>query len=311
MIDSRLRSLQLVAWHGTVTAAAQALHYTPSAVSAQLKSLAAELGVEVLERQGRAVHLTPAGRLLLEHTEELSARWEQMHSELRRSGDYVPGPLRMCGFSSAAATLLPGAATRVLAAHPGCEFRIIEADPDTCFELLLADDADLAVVVATPSLPRIDDPRFEQRPLASDPLDLLVPLGHRFATRSSVRLAETAHEEWILDHPGRPHHQLVLMSCLAAGFNPSVAHDIVEWDTGAALVHAGLGVCLVPRLARLPSGYDIVRVPLAGDPRPSRQIRTGIRAGTGNSPLLTTAMAALSDLAGTSLGAQQGPAPEG
>lgn len=246
--------------------------------------------MDLLVRKGRTVQLTPAGRLLLEQAGELAARWERMHTELLRTSDRTPGSLRLCGFSTAAASLLPQVATRVLAAHPGTEVRIIEADPQDCFELLLADLADLAVVVTTASLPPHEDPRFEQRSLMEDPLDLLVPAGHRFAQRDCVPLAETAHEAWIMDHPGRPNHQLVLTSCLAAGFNPTVAHEIAEWDPGAALVHAGLGVCLVPRLARLPSGYDIVRVPLQGDPRPARQVRTGVRAGSSDSPLIATSL---------------------
>ncbi len=297
MIDPRLRSLQLVAWHGTVTAAAATLHYTPSAVSAQLRSLSEELGVTLLERQGRTVRLTPAGRLMLQQAEELSARWEQMHTELLRASERTPGSLRLCGFSTAAASLLPRVAGRVMSDHPGTEVRIIEADPQECFELLLADAADVAVVVTTASLPRLDDTRFEQQSLMDDPLDLLVPAGHQFAGRASVPLADTAGEAWIMDHPGRANHQLVLTSCLAAGFNPTVAHEIEQWDSAAALVHAGLGVCLVPRLARLPAGYDLVRVPLQGDPSPARKVRTGIRAGSSGSPLIATSLAALSLLA--------------
>lgn len=57
-----------------------------------------------------------------------------------------------------------------------------------------------------------------------------MPAGHPLARRASVPLAETAHESWIMDHPGRPNHQLVLTSCLAAGFNPTVAHEIAELD---------------------------------------------------------------------------------
>lgn len=285
-----------MAWHGTVTAAAATLNYTPSAVSAQLKSLAAAVGVELLERKGRRVYPTSQGRLLLEFAEELNTRWEQMHSELMRAADGPPGTLRLCGFSTAAANLLPRVATDVNAAHPSAQVRIIEADPEECFELLLADSADLAIVVTTDRLPRLDDPNFEQHPLISDPLDLLLPVGHRFAGMTSVALSEMARDDWIMDHPGRPNHQLVMTSCLAAGFNPTIAHEIVEWDTGAALVHAGLGVRLIPRLARLPAGFDVVRVPLRGDPSPSRQIRTGIRAGSSGNPLLATALSVLAQL---------------
>lgn len=285
-----------MAWHGTVTAAAATLNYTPSAVSAQLKSLTAAVGVELLERKGRRVYPTSQGRLLLKFAEELNTRWEQMHSELMRASDGPPGTLRLCGFSTAAANLLPRVATDVVAAHPSAQVRIIEADPEECFELLLADSADLAIVVTTDRLPRLDDPNFEQHPLISDPLDLLLPVGHRFAGMTSVSLSDMARDDWIMDHPGRPNHQLVMTSCLAAGFNPTIAHEIVEWDTGAALVHAGLGVCLIPRLARLPAGFDVVRVPLRGDPSPSRQIRTGIRAGSSGNPLLATALSVLAQL---------------
>ncbi len=297
MIDPRLQTLRLVSWHGTVTAAAAALHYTPSAVSAQLKSLGKDLNIRILERQGRAVQLTSTGRLLVRYADELNARCSQMHVALLREDNRSPETLRLCGFSSGAATLLPQVAKKVLQMHPWVHVTIVEADPERCFELLLADAADLAVVVTTDASPRLDDQRFEQGSLAADPLDLLVPADHRFAALTSVPLSQTAHEAWIMDHPGRPNYQMVLTSCLAAGFNPSPVHHISEWETGAALVDAGLGVCLTPRSTRLPAGYAIVRVPLQGTPSPSRQIRTAIQAGTSTGPLLASALVTLAELA--------------
>ena len=89
------------------------------------------------------------------------------------------------------------------------------------------------------------------------------------------------NDQWILDRPGSPYHRLVRTACAAAGFQPETAHQSREWETGAALVSAGLGVALIPRLARLPDGFDVVRVPLRGDPVPSRKILTGIRIGLG------------------------------
>lgn len=297
MIDSRLQTLRLVAWHGTVTAAAASLHYTPSAVSAQLKSLSNELGVELLERQGRAVHLTSTGRLLVRQADELHARWAQMHADLLAEGHRSPGALRLCGFSTAAATLLPQVAKSVLQTRPGAQVSIVEADPARCFELLLADAADLAVVVTTEASPRLEDARFEQRSLAADPLDLLVPADHRFARLATVPLAMTSDEPWIMDHPGRPNFQMVMTSCLAAGFNPTPAHAIAQWETGAALVDAGLGVALIPRSTRLPLGFDIVRVPLEGTPSPARHIRAAIQAGSAKGPLLASALDTLDTLA--------------
>lgn len=300
MIDKRLHVLRLVAETGTVTAAAAALNYTPSAVSHQLRALAKELGVTLIVPHGRNVRLTPAARTLLAQADELFARWEEMRAELADSSDSADagiGVLRLCGFSTAAAALLPSVVADVRRRFPRLLVQIIEADPEECFDLLLAEDADVAVVVATGSLPPSSDSRFDQAPLFDDPLDLLVPSDHSLAGRSSVLLRDAADENWILDRPGRPHRGLVLAACAAAGFSPAVAHQAAEWDTGAALVSAGLGVALVPRLARLPDGYRVVRIPLRGEPTPARRILTGVRAGSRNQPAIAEALRALVDTA--------------
>lgn len=298
MIDTRLQVLRLLAEHGTVTATADALHYTPSAVSHQLRTLARDLDVTLLVQDGRRVKLTPAARTLLAHVDELYERWEQIRADVAASAGEATGFLRICGFSTAAAALLPQVGAHIAEAHPRVVVQIIEADPEECFDLLLADYADLAVVVATPTLPSSTDPRFDQMPLLDDPLDLLVPAGHRLAGRDSVELSETANDPWILDRPGRPHHQLVLTACSEAGFRPTVAHQAAEWDTGAALVGAGFGVSLVPRLARLPTGYSVVRVPLRGGP--SRHVRTGVRRGRRGDPVIAAALGALQEAAAAS-----------
>ncbi len=297
MIDHRLKVLRMVATHGTVTAAAQALHYTPSAVSHQLRTLSRDLGVELLVKQGRGVRLTPAALVLLAHADELYARWEQIRTELAASTDEGSGRLRLCGFSTAAAALLPQVAAQFRASHPYGEVRLIEDDPEACFDLLLADEADIAVVVATESIPPTNDRRFDQRPLLEDPLDLLVPADHPLAGHRSVQLSQTVDEPWITDKPGRPYHQLVLTACAAAGFTPAVAHQATEWETGAALVAAGFGVSLVPRLARMPAGYPIVRIPLRGDPTPARHILTAVRRGSRGHPTLVAALDALDEIA--------------
>lgn len=297
MIDRRLHVLRVVAAQGTVTAAARALNYTPSAVSHQLRGLSQHLGVTLVEPAGRGLRLTAAGRILLEHADELYGRWEEIRAELAQSDPGHGGTLRLCGFSTAAAALLPRVAARVRATHPRGTVRIIEADPDDCFDLLLTEQADLAVVVAMASLPPKSDPRFDQASLLEDPLDLLVPGDHPLAGRSSVLLSEAADEPWILDRPDRPLRQLVQAACAAAGFSPSVAHEAAAWDTGAALVDAGLGVCLIPRLARLPAGYDITRVPLRGDPTPARHLLTGVRRGSGRQPMTATALTAIQEIA--------------
>ncbi|GGF35728.1 LysR family transcriptional regulator [Marmoricola endophyticus] len=297
MIDARLRVLRVVADRGTIAAAAEALAYTPSAVSHQMRTLARDVGAVLLEPEGRGVRLTRAARLLLERTDELFVRWEEIHAEVQRTLGETTGRLRLAGFSTAASVLLPPV---VAAAHrtlPRTSCHIVEADPEVCFEMLLADRVDVAVVVATNPLPPSGDRRFEQHPLMVDSLELLVPKGHHLENRPWVRLADAAHEEWILDRPGRPYHQLTSAACTSAGFTPAAAHEIVEWDTCAALVAAGLGVALVPRLARLPVSDDVVRLPLRGDGAPVRHIRTIIRRGTSDQPEIALALSELQRVA--------------
>ncbi len=291
----------MVASHGTVTAAARALNYTPSAVSHQLRSLARELDVTLLVQEGRGVRLTPAARTLLAHADELYARWEEMKAELATASGRGLGTLRLCGFSTAAATLLPPVAQQLRTTHPETVVQIIEADPEECFDLLLADHADVAVVVATSALPPSVDPRFDQEPLLDDPLDVLLPTDHPLAHETSVRLDQTAAEPWILDRPGRPYHQLVISACNDAGFTPAIAHRATEWETAAALVAAGLGIAMIPRLARLPAGYAVARVQLHGDPSPSRHILTSVRRGSAQYPEIATTLEALRSTASRSM----------
>lgn len=299
MIDRRLTVLRAVARHGTVTAAAHICHLTPSAVSHQLSSLGRELDVMLLEHVGRNVRLTPAAHLLLAHADALAAQWETARAEL---ADYqaktVTGPLRICGFSTAAAVLVPAAAKRLRSRHPHLTIRLSEAEPGRAFDALSAGDTDIAVVVATADVPSRSDPAFEQHPLYNEPLDLLTASDHELAGRSSIALSDASGDVWIVGTPGTAYHQLVLLACASAGFVPDIGHYADEWDTGAALVAHGFGVALVPRLAHLPSDYPTVRVPVSEQPFPTRHILAGVRAGSARQPAIAAGLYALREIAG-------------
>lgn len=297
MIDRRLRVLSVLASTGTVTATAHALQYTPSAVSAQLRTLSEQLGVTLVVADGRRLQLTAAGRALVARLDELYELWERIEGDVKRAAGEISDSLRLCGFSTAAAALLPTVAGRIRAAHPMARVQIIEANPEECFEMLAVDQADLAVVIAMPDIPPRTDRRFSQQSLMDDPLDLLLPLTHPLAQRESIPLVDAAQEGWITDHEGSAYHRLLLTACAAAGFTPDVRHRSVEWESTAALVDAGFGCALVPRMARLPAGYDIVRVPLAGEPQPARAILTATRRGGEAAPLVGEALAELDALA--------------
>ncbi|MFD5854753.1 LysR family transcriptional regulator [Streptomyces chartreusis] len=296
MIDlRRLHVLRAVAHYGTVTAAAGALHFTTSAASQQIRQLARELGVDLLEPQGRGVRLTPAAESLLAHADAIQARWEQAELDLRADHGAPAGLLRVSGFPVAVSVLLAPMAARLRERHPQLTVRMREAEAPTGFDLLFEGEADLAVVEATIFNPPLSDDRFDQQPLLDDPFDLVVPEGHPLAGRDRVDLAEAAREDWIApvpDSPCRPH---VLSACGAAGFTPDIVHHARDWNVMAHLIAHGLGVALIPRLAQLTPHLPITRVRCTGNPH--RKLLTCTRGGGHARPAVAAALAELRELA--------------
>ena len=296
MLDPRLRSLQLVAHHGSVTAAARVLHFTPSAVSQQLRGLAEEFGVDLVHQVGRGMEPTAAGRVLLRHIEALTARAEQARADLAEVQE-APGAIGLCGFSTAASVLLAPTAAALHEHFPELAVQVVEAEPARCVDLVVAGQCDLALLVADEHTPPDTDARFDQRPVLEDPIDLAVPAGHPLTTRARVRLADAAREPWIAARPASAYHRLCLSACQAAGFTPAIAHYADEWDTGAALVAHGLGIFLLPRLAPLHRDDEVVRLPLVGPSAPVRRIVALTRAGTTEQPVIAHALASITESA--------------
>lgn len=159
---TRLRVLVAVARHGSVTAAARSLNYAQPSVSHHLARLEAETGAQLIQRSGRSVRLTDAGRLLAERAEEILGRLEAAENELAAQVGQRAQRIRLAAFTSALATFVPAAAARLRAAHPGTELVLMEAEPAEAVRLLRAGQADVALacrylqdgeVVYQPGLP--------------------------------------------------------------------------------------------------------------------------------------------------------------
>ncbi|MEU5833479.1 LysR substrate-binding domain-containing protein [Streptomyces diacarni] len=296
MIDLRLlHTLRVLHSEGTVTATAHALHLSPSAVSQQLRQLAQQTGAELLRQDGRTLRLTPAGRVLLRHADVLHAQWEQARADLAASGGGGRLTLRVEGFTTTMASLLAPTAHELRDARPPVRVLLHESDTRLSYQRLLADQADIAVLTPHPDSPTVDDPRFAQRPLLDDVLDLVVPVGHPLAGRRPVDLAQAAAEDWIT-----PHHdqdRLIQALCAAAGFTPRRLHHSDEWPAILAMIGHGLGVCLVPRLMSVAGHPRVVRVPVQGSPPPFRRVLTVVRQGSEEQPAVAAGLAALRERA--------------
>ncbi|MGH4031136.1 LysR family transcriptional regulator [Actinomycetota bacterium Odt1-20B] len=300
-----LQTFRVLNDQGTVTAAARALNLSPSAVSQQLRQLARQAGVDLLEPDGRRLRLTAAGRTLLTHADTLCAQWERARAELSRHGARAHRTLRLAGFATGVGPLLAPVARQLRAATPPLHVTVEEADTRDCYRKLLADRVDIALLTPLPGSPSSDDARFHQEPLLDDVLDLVVPAQHALAAHESVDLSAAAHEDWVA-----PHHdqsRLMRAACALAGFSPRIVHQADAWQAVLDLIGHGLGVCLVPRLvpvatvASVPSVAGrprLVRIPVRGTPPPARRIHTCVRRGSAEQDVIAAGLAALRACAG-------------
>ncbi|WP_020496443.1 LysR family transcriptional regulator [Sciscionella marina] len=300
MIDlRRLHVLRAVDHYGSVTAAAHALHFTPSAASQQIRQLGRELGVTLLEPAGRKVRLTPSALSLLAHADAIHERWERAEIELHSEWQEAAGLLRLSAFPTALSSLLAPACARLRERHPRLQVRLREDPVHETFNLLFEGVVELGVVEMTPDNPTLGDPRFDQRPLLDDPFDLVVRADHAVAGRDRIDLIELADEDWIVPPEVVPCRAQTLAACTAAGFTPTIAHEAVEWFATGALVANGLGVALVPRMVHIPPHLPVVRVPCAGNP--SRKLLTATRRGARGHPGVAAAVEMLEELAPTAV----------
>ena len=305
MIDHRLSTLRTFASCGTVTATAELTGLSPSAVSAQLRELQRSLDITLFVRSGRGLKLTPAGAYLVRRSDVLVEEWERMRAAALGAGREMPTTFAIGGFSTAASNLLAPLGAHLRATRPDVRVTVTEADPARCLDLLTAGRLDLAVIVATQAgSPVGGDTRFEQIELLDDPLDVMVPAGHSAARRDSVSLQELADEEWITEAAGGPYRALFTAAFVAAGLTPRVSHEVVEWETAMALVGAGLGIGLLPRLVSLAGADNVVRVRLSGSNRPVRKIVAVTRPGGRASVLVRDSLATLQGLAKETLQAR-------
>ncbi|MFJ6754196.1 LysR family transcriptional regulator [Streptomyces sp. NPDC091273] len=285
----KLRILRALAEQGTVTATAEALHMTPSAVSQQLTNLARQLGVTLLEAEGRRVRLTDAAHLVLRHAEAVFAQLEAADAELAGylAGD--AGEVRVGAFSTAVPALVVPAVAALRTTRPGVEVRVREAEAAESYELLSAGGVDLALSLAAHA-PTARDARFTRVTLLEDPLDVALPPGHPLAAAAGLRLADLSGDRWIYGGSG-PWSEITRTACEAAGFVPEQAHSASGWTAILAMVEAGMGVALVPRMVSSRASGVAVRV-LSRD-RPTRHVIAAVRRGAEAAPALSHVLAAL------------------
>ena len=236
---ARLRVIDAVARHGSVTAAARELHYSQPSVSHHLARLEAETGAQLVQRVGRGIRLTQAGELLADHAAEIIGRIDAADADLAAHVGLSAGRVRLAGFASALGSLVPRAVAALAGRHPGLQISLIDTHPPEALDLLRAGRIEVAVIFRYDETePEPDGVRLHH--LLDDPVYVL-------SRRRERKLAALRDATWIAGCERCRSHLLSL--CADAGYEPRIGYTSDDMVVMQALVAAGLGVTTIPGLA--------------------------------------------------------------
>ncbi|MCW2880143.1 MAG: transcriptional regulator, LysR family [Sphaerisporangium sp.] len=292
MLDlHRLKALHAVAVYGSVGAAAEALMVTPSAISQQLAKLERETGSTLIERSGRGVKLTDAAGLLAEHAERILALVEMAEADFEALRGTVVGRLSIAAFPTAARGLLPGALNELKRRHPELDLVLYEREPERQVREVARGELDLALVQDWLNRPMAIPEGLSRAALLDDVADVILPVGHALADRREIDLAELHGERWISSSPGTVCHDWLVFTLRTAALEPEFSCMADEYPTQIALVGAGHGCAIVPRLGRDVLPQDVRAVPIL--PRPTRRIYALWRTDAARRPAIRAAVEVL------------------
>jgi DNA-binding transcriptional LysR family regulator len=284
----RLEILRAFARHGTMTAAAESLYMSTSAVSQQLALLEREAGVALIGRVGRRATLTDAGRALAWHADRIAAEAEAATVSMRRFGTTLQGTVRLSAFPSFCATVVPGVVSGLRQQHPELALEISDLEPRQSLAALRDGTVDLAVI---DDLNRFDDANLDTELLAADELLLCLPTARAGVEGSSIGIGSLRDARWVLDGSQSVFDGYLHELCARHGFTPEIVARCSNITVTLALVEAFDGVALVSGMQTRHSRFDVAF--RAIEPRRERAVVLARRASTRHSAQLDAVAEAL------------------
>jgi DNA-binding transcriptional LysR family regulator len=206
--------------------------------------------------------------------------------------------VRVGAFSTAIRGLVVPAVARLRDTAPGLELVIRDVESPEVFDAIALGEMDLGISMEHSGAPGREDERFARFDLMRDVLDVAVPAGHPLAA-AEAELSDLAGEPWIAPPVGWSCDDVIRVSCSAAGFTPDVAHRSHDWSAIMAMVGAGLGVAVVPRLAQDQPPPGVVIRRLRGEPA-ARHLFAICRRGAEEHPAIGAVIAAIREVAAPS-----------
>ena len=320
MLDvRRLRLLVELRDRGTLAAVAEALSYSPSSVSQQLRQLEREAGVPLLVQVGRRVQLTPQAELLVGHARAVLDRLEEAESDVARSLTAVGGTVRIAVFQSAAHAVVPQALTLLRAEHPDLRVEVTEREPDVGLFEVSARDFDLVIAEQYPGHTRAHREELDRVHLAADAIRLALPpqtapvggytirraegtgaasgVADRISADSDARLgaeralAAASAMPWVLEPQGTASREWAVQLCREAGFEPDVRFETADLMAHIRLIRSGNAVGLLPDLVWAGEAPSVTLVDLPG--HPEREVFTSTRHAAAARPAVVACRDAL------------------
>jgi DNA-binding transcriptional LysR family regulator len=284
----RLEILRAFARHKTMTAAAESLFMSTSAVSQQLAILEREAGVELISRAGRRVVLTDAGTALAWHADRIAAESEAAAVSMRRYGNTLQGTVRLSAFPSFCATVVPAVVADLRPRFPELTLEISDLEPRQSLTALRDGTVDLAVI---DDLNPWDPANLDTELLATDELLLCLPPARAGVEGSAIRIDQLRDARWVLDGSQSVFDSYLHQLCERHGFTPDVVARCSNVTVTLALVEAFDGVALVSGMQTRHTRFDVAARTI--EPRCERGVIMARRASSRHSAQLDVVATAL------------------
>ncbi|MBM2615945.1 LysR family transcriptional regulator [Actinoplanes sp. LDG1-06] len=243
----RLVLLRELAIRGTIAAVAEALNFSPSAVSQQLSLLEKEAGQPLLRKSGRGVQLTPQAEALVESVGEILDSLERAEAGLQASVTRVSGRVRVAVFQSAALALMPATLLAMASRFPDVRVEMVQREPEEALRETWARDFDMVIAEQYPAHAAPHHPGLDRRPLTTDAIRLALPAVET-ALHPVASLGEARLMPWVMEPRGTASRHFAEQLCRSTGFEPDVRYETADLQAHIRLVESGNAVALIPDL---------------------------------------------------------------